>query len=193
MWQAELLNTVLGTLSSGVAVSTSSYESIASATGTGSSGTITFSSIASTYKHLQIRGLARSTEAAGASNLYIKSFNSDAGTNYAHHRLTGNGSTVTAAGQATQSDIILGQVPAASSSANLACVFIIDILDYASTSKYKTVRAFVGQDTNNAFNGQVCLDSGLWQSTSALTSLSLSLDGGSFNTISTFALYGIKG
>jgi hypothetical protein len=188
-----LLNTVLGTLSSGVAASTSSYESIASATGTGSSGTITFSSIPSTYKHLQIRGLARSTEAAGTSNLYIKSFNSDAGTNYAHHRLTGNGSIVTANGQATQSDIILGQVPAASSSANLACVFIIDILDYASTSKYKTIRAFAGQDTNNAFNGQVGLYSGLWQSTSALTALSLSLDGGSFNTISTFALYGIKG
>jgi hypothetical protein len=161
--------------------------------GTGSSGTITFTSIPQTYKHLQIRGLARSTEAAGASNLYIKSFNSDAGTNYAHHRLTGNGSTVTANGQATQSDIILGQVPAASSSANLACVFIIDILDYASTSKYKTIRAFTGQDTNNAFNGQVGLWSGLWQSTSALTSLSLSLDGGNFNTISTFALYGMVG
>ena len=33
----------------------SSYESIASATGTGSSGTITFSSIPSTYQSLQLR------------------------------------------------------------------------------------------------------------------------------------------
>ena len=188
-----MLNTILGSLSSGVAASTSSYESIASTTGTGSSGTITFSSIASTYKHLQIRGLARSTEAAGTSNLYIKSFNSDTGTNYAQHRLSGQGTTVSASGAATQSEILLGQVPAASTSANLACVFIIDIIDYASTSKYKTVRAFTGQDTNNAFNGQVGLYSGLWQSTSALTSLSLSLDGGNYNTISTFALYGIKG
>jgi len=32
-----------------------SYESIASATGTGSSNTITLSSIPSTYKHLQLR------------------------------------------------------------------------------------------------------------------------------------------
>ena len=178
---------------SGTVIQPTAFESIASATGTGSSGTITFSSIASTYKHLQIRGLARSTEVAGTSNLQINAFNSDAGTNYAQHRLTGNGSTVTAAGTATQSVILLGQAPAANAAANLACVFIIDILDYASTSKYKTVRAFTGQDTNNAFNGQVGLYSGLWQSTSALTSLSLSLDGGSFNTISTFALYGIKG
>jgi hypothetical protein len=46
---------ILGIIaSSKLGVPAGAYESIASATGTGSSATITFSSIPSTYQHLQI-------------------------------------------------------------------------------------------------------------------------------------------
>jgi len=57
-----------------------SYESIASASGTGSSGTITFSSIPSTYTHLQIRGIGRNSYPSTQVNVR---FNSDTGSNYA--------------------------------------------------------------------------------------------------------------
>ncbi len=96
-------STILGIIASsgGAAASTSSYESIASATGTGSSGVITFSSIPATYKHLQIRGIAKDTY-AGTFELPTRvRFNSDTGNNYTQHNLQGNGASATAQGEAT--------------------------------------------------------------------------------------------
>ena len=56
--------------------STNSYESIQTVTvGSGGQSTISFTSIPSTYKHLQIRMLARAT---GASTVGLIRFNSDA-------------------------------------------------------------------------------------------------------------------
>ena len=74
-----------------------SFESIASASGTGSSGTITFSSIPSTYKSLQIRIFAQSNAGTAARSLYIQT-NNDTGSNYVRHDLTGDGSAVEASG-----------------------------------------------------------------------------------------------
>ena len=76
-----------------------SYESIASATGTGSSGTITFSSIPGTYQHLQIRINSRNDSTDGATT--TMRFNGDTGSNYARHYLYGDGATVSASGNAT--------------------------------------------------------------------------------------------
>jgi hypothetical protein len=179
-----LLNSLLGTLSSGVAASTSSYESIASATGTGSSGTITFSSIPSTYKHLQVRCFAND----GAGYSVKMTFNNDTATNYAFHSITGTGAAVNASGQATQDHIRIMNENGSTSNTNSA--IIVDIIDYASTTKAKTARVFNGLDKNGS--GEVELRSGLWTSTAAVNRLDIVI-GGSFTTTSTFALYGIKG
>ena len=188
-----MLNTVFGTLSSGVAASTSSYESIATATGTGSSGTITFSSIPSTYKHLQIRGFSLSTAGVNASTITVR-FNSDSGSNYAYHRLLGDGAAVYSVGSATQTSMFLGGAIAGTNVANVGGATIIDIIDYASTSKYKTLRSFNGSDGNTGGGVYYLeLDSGLWQSTSAINSISLISGAANFTTSTTFALYGIKG
>jgi hypothetical protein len=192
-----LLNTVLGSLSSGVAASTSSYESIASATGTGSSGTITFTSIPSTYASLQIRYIAKESTTASAfcRNVYVQ-FNSDTGTNYVYHNLKGNGSTASATG-ATGNDGIyfLDAVPSSHSTlTNITGVAITDIHDYASTTKNKTLRSIVGVDANIASTDySLQLYSGLWLNTNAITSISIKTTSGNFTTASTFALYGIKG
>ena len=163
----------------------SSYESIASATGTGSSNVITFSSIPSTYASLQIRGLWV-TQGWG---VFIR-FNSDSGSNYAFHRLTGNGSSASADGFASQTYIDLdpGGLTGTEQS-----VGIIDIHNYASTTQNKTVRQFTGLDRNTT-NGRVKLVSGLWMNTSAITSISFTADNSqAFSTTTQFALYGIKG
>jgi hypothetical protein len=71
-------------------------------------------------------------------------------------------------------------------------VAVIDILDYANTSKYKTTRTLAGNDQNGA--GLVGLYSGLYMSTSAISSIEFTINGsGNFATGSNFALYGIKG
>ena len=152
--------------------------------GTGSSGTITFTSIPQTYKYLQIRSLANDNN----GNQLSMQFNSDTGSNYSYHRLQGAGVSAAATGAASQTEIPF--IGYAAGTTSIYGVGIIDIHDYASTSKYKTSRSFIGYDTNGS--GLVLLGSGLWMSTSAISSISITSSGGSFTTASTFALYGIK-
>jgi len=183
------LSPILGVLASGITkskIAVGAYESIASASGTGSSGTITFSSIPSTYKSLQIRGLYR---VVAGGDITIMRFNSVSTTSYTRHDLYGDGSTVTAQGFTTTS-IFLG--PNTAITATNPGVFIADIHNYASTTQNKTTRIFSGVDENGS--GSVNLSSGLFNDTSAITSLSIILkDGGSFDTSTRMALYGIKG
>jgi hypothetical protein len=182
-----LLNSFVSVLDSGGAGGgAGSYESIATATPIGVS-TITFSSIPQTYTSLQIRGLCTDT---GANSVTMH-INSDTGTNYARHALSGNGSTAGASGAASTSNILIGGYRSGfSSSASYLGGIIVDIHDYTSTSRYKTTRSFNGYDANGS--GTVELNSGLWQSTSAVTSITISMPS-NFSTGSVFSLYGIKG
>lgn len=188
-------STILGIIASsgGAAAATSSYESIASATGTGSSGTITFSSIPATYASLQIRWMARSLRVGTSDNLNIQ-FNSDTSTNYAPHYLAGDGASASAGSNGanyTQIDAFNSVRASGSSNTNGCGVGIIDIHDYASTTKNKTVRVFSGWDLNGT--GYSVLSSGVWlNSSTAISSIILKI-GNNFATNSTFALYGIKG
>jgi hypothetical protein len=185
MWWAELLNTVLGSLSSGVPPITGSYESIATFTlGSNSSSEVIFTSIPSTYASLQIRSLSQVT-ANSLTYLYLQ-FNGDTGSNYMAHRLSGSGATVTAT-SFSPTEIALGMVAGTSSNNWTGC--IADIHDYASTTKYKTLRSISGCDNNGS--GTIALLSGLWMSTSAITSMRIF--GNTYAAGSTFALYGIKG
>jgi len=182
-------NSIAGFLGDGVIAATASFESIATATGTGASATITFSSIPSTYLHLQLRILGRSGSATNGVVTYLR-FNGDAGNNYAYHLLTGDGTTAAGTGVATTSTARFGIVPGSPATAGIMGVAVVDIIDYASTSKYKTTKSFFGQDQNGT--GNIYISSGLWQSTSAVNSITIETST-NWTTASTFALYGIKG
>jgi hypothetical protein len=182
-----IANQIAGALGAGAGGGGGSFESIATVSGTGSSGTITFNSIPSTYKHLQIRGIANSLTGAANGNLRL---NGAAGSVYSWHQLRGNGSAASATGGATATQI--NTIISDGGFTNGASPFIIDFIDYADTSKYKTVRSFLGYETNSA--GNVYLASGLYQSTSSISSISIINNSSDFyTTSSTFALYGIKG
>lgn len=161
--------------------------------GTDNPTTITFSSIPSTYTHLQIRGISRCGRTDGDDN-YILRFNSDTGNNYAHHKVYGTGSTVTAASTSSTSGINLDFAISSSyiGTSNFAPI-ILDILDYANTNKYKTVRYLTGFDSNGGNRDRISFASGLWQSTSAITSITLLADASqTLSQYTTLALYGIK-
>jgi hypothetical protein len=178
----------------GALLASSSFESIQTVTGTGSSGVITFSSIPSTYKSLQIRYMSKDTNANnGILNPKIQ-FNSDTGNNYAYHELRGNGTSTDAnAGYSYSGVLIMGSSLRESSASSIMGVALVDILDYASTTKNKTVRYIGGTDTNGAVDQRISLGSGLWINTDAVTSISIEAGVNNFTTTSTFALYGIKG
>ena len=184
-----------GIIASGVIEQiTGAYESIASAVGAGNSASITFSSIPQTYQHLQIRGIIR-TNANNIGNEIAVGFNGNTSSLYRPHRLFGNGSTVTASSVADAQSQLNNVIRYAGSEsiANNFAVFIMDIHDYASTTKTTTMRCFAGFD-NNDTNGIVMLSSGLWNNTSAITSIFLTTtDSSDITAASQFALYGIKG
>jgi hypothetical protein len=164
------------------------YESIATTTvGAGGVSSITFSSIPSTYTHLQIRATYQDTSASGVQSQFIR-FNGDGATNYDWHYIFGDGASVTANASLNASSIFAGQVITPNNS-NFA-TSIIDILDYKDTNKYKVTRGLYGNDQNGS--GRVLFVSGLWRSTSAITSIVLTT-GANFAQYSSFALYGIKG
>ena len=166
------------------------YESIATVTASGSSSTITFSSIPQTYQHLQIRGIAKSPN--GAPALVIQ-YNGDSSVNYKSHYLEGSGATAYAGVGGTNTYGYLGYPTPSSANSSMFSASIIDILDYTNTNKYKTTRSLSGYDTNNTVNGYMDLFSNLWMSTSAITSITLSIQSELFVANSQFALYGIKG
>jgi hypothetical protein len=190
-----LLNTILGSLSSGVVVAPSSYESIATVTvGSGGSASISFTSIPSTYTHLQIRGIARSTLAGTTPDNVAFRINGDSGSNYTTHSLRGSNATVTASNFVSLSYAYL---PSTSSAAgSLGSVFaavVLDLLDYRNTNKTKVFRTLSGFNENNTSGpSNIQFQSALWNSTSAVTSIEFT-NSANFAEYSQFALYGIKG
>lgn len=172
-------------------LSTNSYESIATVTvGAGGQSSISFSSIPSTYKHLQIRSFGRATGVTTDANVLLQ-FNSDATAgNYPQHTMYGTGSSVGTGYSPNDSTMAVSRQPGASSSASMFGVGISDVLDYTNTNKYKTVRSLCGHDQNGS--GILLFNSGLWKSTSAVTSITITTDT-AFAQYSQISLYGIKG
>jgi hypothetical protein len=175
---------ILGIFASQGRVAANSYESIATTTvGSGGTSFVTFSSIPSTYKHLQIRW-SNATSTSGAN--YVVNFNSDtSNANYAFHNVRGSGSAASALAFASGSgnSFII---------ANESNYGICDVLDYTNTNKYKTTRTLGGSDFDGS--GYASLNSSLWMSTSAITTIKLTADVvGGWAQYSSIALYGIKG
>jgi hypothetical protein len=186
---------ILGVIASSFLQSTDlgAFVPIATTTLASNASSITFSSIPATYTHLQLRGNGRSTTAGSAQDELQLSFNGVSGSSYAFHFIYGNSASVVASGGASQSYIRAGFLPRASATANVFGSAIIDIFDYASTSKNKTIRSFAGADLNDS-NSITAFCSGLFMSLSAITSITLRPESGNnFPANSSYSLYGIKG
>ena len=147
-----------------------------------SGSSVTFSSIPTGYASIQVRFSGLNN----GGSLYIQ-LNGDTGTNYSRHAMYGDGSGVFAYSGADQNKVWLYLVGA---STTYPTTGIIDIHDYTSTTKNKTIRSIAGKDAN--VNGAIELASGAWLSTSAVTSLTLTFDANTITSGSTFALYGMK-
>jgi hypothetical protein len=168
------------------------FESIATLSGTGSSATISFSSIPSTYKHLQLRYNARC--ASGAITDHYIRLNGDTGSNYARHwifALDSGGPYVSAASTTTPPS--MGYIQGYDT--NPTTAGIVDIIDYQSTSKNKTIRYMTGGvEQQTSSQGALTIGSALWMNnTNAINQIELVLASSNWSSSSTFSLYGIKG
>ena len=151
------------------------YEPIATNTLTGTSTSVSFTSIPGTYTDLVL--VANGSFSAGSG--IDTQFNSDTGTNYSRTRVYGDG-TSALSGRSTDATAISSGYFGTSQS-----VTTIQIMNYANTTTYKTLLA-----RGSAASNQVVATVGLWRSTAAITSITLS--GGTFASGSTFTLYGVK-
>jgi hypothetical protein len=156
---------------------------------------INFTSIPGTFKHLQIRGIARTANAVTADQVKMQMNGDTSASNYTFHTVYGNGSSALADGYGANT--VAGVTPiiritGASATSGVFGATVTDILDYTNTNKNTTVRCLDGYDLNGS--GEIQFTSGSWLNTSAVTSLSMTLQGsGNFAQYSQFALYGIKG
>jgi hypothetical protein len=120
---------------------------IGSITATAATTNINFDAIPQTFTHLQFRISASSNGATDSVTIY--GFDGTGGSsNSAVHTLYGNGTSIFSGAATGQYNPTLTQIPASSTTSRGSV--IVDILDYRSTSKYKTVRSFGGYDGNGS-------------------------------------------
>lgn len=160
----------------------STYEKIATTTLGSATATVTFSSISGSFTDLVLISSAKYTTTNGT---LLLTFNSDTGSNYSTTYVYGQGSLAESGRQSNISNLLVGR-------ANTTVFGIgrTNIQNYSNTTTYKTVldRADLGSGTNPLAIASV----GLWRSTSAITSLTITaLNSDTFTSGSTFTLYGI--
>tara|TARA_R110000796_G_C14319561_1_gene407653 strand:- start:37 stop:609 length:573 start_codon:yes stop_codon:yes gene_type:complete len=173
------------------------YELLESVTLSSPASSVTFSGLDSysDYKSLQIRMVTR-FDTSGFASHYMN-FNADEGANYTTHRLLGNGSSVSSYHFGTEDYIRLGDSERLTQSvADSFAPTIVDLLDFASTTKTTTARVLNGRTGGvSGASPRMNLSSGLWTSTDAVTSISFGLPTvGSVNYVAgcRFSLIGVR-
>lgn len=170
---------------------TGSYDALGSYTvGSGGVSEIVFSGIPTDgqYKHLQLR---MSFKAAATTNgTPVLVYNNDTSSTYTYHHLKGDGGSASSYSPGANYGgtwfINGGQ------SADQYGAYITDILDYASTSKAKTIKTLAGFDNNGS--GSIFLVSHAYLNTSTpISSLKLTAQSGNISQYSKISLYGVKG
>jgi hypothetical protein len=164
------------------------YEPISTQTISSDVATITFSSIPQTYTDLV---LATNFGGFSASfdNIWGIYFNGSTANSYSGTVLYGDGGTAGSTRRTTGANadghILLWRV----SNTTVASGGLIHIMNYTNTTTNKTIFA-----RSSSASSWASSHAGLWQSTSAITSVTLKwLDSNQrYKTGSTFTLYGIK-
>lgn len=190
---------ILGVIASSISgnLYSASFDSIATVNITSNGQSATFSSIPSTYTHLQIRVLCRGNDGSSIDSLYMRFNGLAPSSGYPSHYLRGTGAAAETGSSGPNNYMYVAQTVSNGNTASVFGVSIIDILDYTNTNKYKTVRALTGFDANGSgvgnLGGSVWLSSGfLSTTTNAITDIDVSGLSGGFRINSQVALYGIK-
>ena len=155
------------------------YTQIASTTTSGNATSVTFSSIPATYTDLIIIFNGSSSGVSGD----LATFNSDTGSNYSSTFLRGNGSNATS-GRVTSSTYINPGLTFATSQS----IYIMQIMNYANTTTYKTAIYRSSSVANDAYVGAAVA---LWRSTAAINTINFFTSGTNYVNGSTCSLYGV--
>ena len=157
---------------------------------TSSAASVTFSNLntyaALGYTNLQIRAVARSAR-ADTTDAFRMRVNGVTGNSYSWHALWGSGSSVASEGYGTQNNMYVGNAPGNTATANMFSGHVIDLLDPFETSKFTTFRTLTGSSGTGIY-----LNSGLYQATTAISSIEFYMANANILAGSRFSLYGSK-
>lgn len=151
------------------------YFPIANTTLSSAAASYTFSSISGSYTDL-VLVIGGTLSADISAGIY---FNGDTGTNYSTTRMYGNGSSAASSTSGNENKISI-----TTGTGNVISTYIINIMNYANTTTYKTIIGRAAQDSSSA-------RAGLWRSTSAITSVTIIANGGNIASGTVLTLYGI--
>jgi len=185
---------LLGILNSQAAAAggAAAYDLLETQVLTSSASSVTFTGLGSytDYKHLQIRAVWAPT---GSSNVGMRiRLNGDTGSNYFHHQLWGQSSSVSSQGFSNRSYWQISEgVQGVGWDSNVFSPTVIDLLDFSSTSKNTTGKFFLGGLNNVIGSPHITLSSGGWNNTNALTSIEIFCNG-TLAAKSRFSLMGVK-
>jgi hypothetical protein len=176
---------------------TGAYDSLQSATLGATTAQITFANIPSTYSHLQIRYSAQTNRATYLVDDMSLRLNGNGGSNYWSFTQYSGGNTSNAVSTSEATTSLF--VPFAFNSNATGAIWSmgwINLYDYSSATKVKSVTGYAGFDANGATAGgygtTVLNYAGRWNSTNAVNSITIRAEG-SFLAGTRFSLYGIKG
>ena len=156
---------------------TPTYTPLATVTLAGTASSVTFSSIPATYRDLVIVGAGLASTPTGV----ITRFNGDTGANYNQLVMFGDGGSANTSASSNTTSSQIGRFD----NTTLAN-FVVQVMDYSATDKHKS---YLSRYNSSAV--LVAALAGRYASTSAITSLVLFPDAGTFSTGVTFNLYGI--
>lgn len=159
---------------------TVTYSQIATQTLGSAAATVTFSSISGSYTDLILVSNPKMTT---AGTYFIVTYNSDTGSNYSQTRLRGSG---TAASSARDTNVTGIDIQYQDNNTDTG-TSILQLFNYANTTTNKTALV-----RDNFASYGVFARVALWRSTSAITSITLTMSSSTFASGSTFSLYGIK-
>lgn len=163
------------------------YDKIASTT-LSSAGTITFSSIPSTYTDLRLILTGGTTRGTTSDSIRLQ-YNSDTGTNYSSIYIRGNGSAISTAKYSSQTSQFIDGIRLVGTTYGLTSMIIYDIFNYSNTSINKSTLA----RSSGAEDWGAVASVGLWRNTAAISTIYLQGDTvANFAIGTTAVLYGIK-
>jgi hypothetical protein len=161
----------------------STYTPIATANGTGSSATISFTSIPSTYTDIFLAGTFSGTSTGGFGIV----LNSNTSSVYSFTHIRGDGSAA-ASDRASNQSAWNVNYTGTYGTGGVTNTFLASFNNYSNTTTNKTMLA-----RYNVPNLETMAYVGLYRSTSAITQVDVKINGGSFFTTgTTFTLYGVK-
>lgn len=154
--------------------------------------TVTSATLPSSYRHLRVVGVLRSTRSGQASSSMDIRLNGDAGSNYGYQIMFGNGSSVGGSYQSPLDRFARLTIPAATAPTG-ACE-VLDLIIPAYRSGFNKQGLLLnGERTSTASTGMaINAWTNEWRNTAAISSLTLlDVNGAAWATGSFVDIYGI--